>query len=66
MACKGLVLLLKVFVPLLSLTDLLGPSRPLRVPFTLFPWTSATIHQFQTTWLYRHSVFANRECLVPD
>lgn len=44
MTCKGLVFLLKVFVPLLSLTDLLGLLRPLRVPFTLFPWTSTTIH----------------------
>ena len=44
MTCKGLVFLLKVFVPLLSLTHLLGPFRPLRVAFTLFSRTSATIH----------------------
>ena len=44
MTCKGLVLLLKVFVPLPSLTHLNGLPRPLRVPFTLFSRTSTTIH----------------------
>ena len=44
MTCKGLVLLLKVFVPLLSLTHLNGLPRPLRVQFTLFSRTSTTIH----------------------
>ncbi len=47
MTCKGLVLLLKVFVPLLSLTDLLGLLRPLRVPFTLFSWTNTAIHDLE-------------------
>jgi hypothetical protein len=55
MTCKGLVFLLKVFVPLLSLTHLLGPLRPLRVAFTLFSRTSATIH---CSKLSRHQVGA--------